>query len=62
MNTIKMRSYIVHFIFDANIIINKTEDSSLLRGRVMFIKENPDRRFCCLPHVPGPRTDQSLGL
>ena len=43
-------------------MINKTEDPSLLRGRVMLIKETPDRRFCCLPHVPDPRTDQSPGL
>ena len=41
---------------------NKTEDPSLLLGSVTFIKETPDRRFCCLPHVPDPRTDQSPGL
>ena len=27
-----------------------------------FIKENPNGRFCCLPHVPDLRTDQSPGL
>ena len=43
-------------------IINKTEYYSLLLGSVTFIKETPDRRFCCLPHVPDPRTDQSPGL
>ena len=42
--------------------LNKTEDPSLLQGSVTFIKETPDRRFCCLPHVPDPRTDQSPGL
>ena len=41
---------------------NKTEDPSLLQGSVTFIKETPDKRFCCLPHVPDPRTDQSPGL
>ena len=41
---------------------NKTEDPSLLQGSVTFIKETPDGRFCCLPHMPDPRTDQSPGL
>ena len=36
--------------------------TTLLLGSVTFIKETPDRRFCCLPHMPDPRTDQSPGL
>ena len=35
---------------------NKTEYFSLLQGSVMFIKETPDGRFCCLLHVSDPRT------
>ena len=42
--------------------VNKTEDHSLLQGSVTFIKETPDGRFCCRPHLPEPRTDQSPGL
>ena len=53
---------VVFFFLNSKFRGNKTEDPSLLLGSVTFIKETPDRRFCCLPHVPDPRTDQSPGL
>ena len=44
------------------LMIIKTEDPSLLQGRVTFINETPDRRFRCLPHVSDLKTGQSPGL
>ena len=59
MPEIKVPDYSTIFLAETS---NKTEDPSLLQGSVTFIKETPDRRFCCLPHVPDPRTGQSPGL